>query len=112
MARPTKKTISSGITAWDADVDFNDGLGLTVPLPLYQESSTGALPSAALYNDCFALVGAVLYKSNGTTWEQYINVPKLTLIANLAASPTVEQISTAFNALLTDLKAKGYMAAS
>jgi hypothetical protein len=112
MARPSKRTISSGLSAWDADVDFNDGLGLTVPMPLYQEATTGALPDAALYEDCFALVGTVLYKSDGTSWEEYINVPELDYIADLAASPTVEEISTAFNSLLADLQAKGYMVTS
>jgi len=112
MARPSKRTISSGLSAWDADVDFNDGLGVNVPFPLYQEATTGALPAASSYQDCFALVGEVLYKSDGSTWEIYYQLPELDFIADLAATPTVEQIATAFNSLLSDLQAKGYMATS
>ncbi len=109
MSRPTRKIIASGISAWDADVDFNFALLTDYPFAIYQASSVGTLPSASTYPDCLALVGSTLYISNGTSWEVYNGVS-----ANVPDSVATDatQMATDFNLLLTALKNANIMASS
>lgn len=109
MARPTRKIISSGISAWDGDVDANFGNLTDSPFPIFQVDLVGELPAASLYDDCFALVGDDLYQSNGTAWSPYLgeaaNVPDST-------ATTVSQMASDFNDLLAALQNAGIMATS
>jgi len=107
MARPTRRVISSGIAAWDADVDFNFDLLTGVPLAIKQYTLVGDLPAAGSYDDCLALVGSVMYISDGATWNPYFAVS-----ANIADSTavTVADMATDFNTLLAALQAAGLMA--
>ena len=110
MARPTRRTIASGIAAWDADTDENFDNVTGKPLALFQvvaPDDETDLPAATAYDDCFALVDSTLYISNGTTWEVYSGVS-----ANVADSTatTATQMATDFNLLLTALQDAGIMA--
>lgn len=71
MARPSPATISAALTNWDGEVDDNFGLIFSTPVPLARYASVGALPAAANYEDCIALVtGDGVYYSNGTAWSK------------------------------------------
>ena len=91
MSRPTRRIISSGIAAWDADVDENLSKVFDGPFPMFQVASAGNLPTASSYDSCFALVNGVLYISDGSTWAPYLgtaaNVPNstATTVADSAA---------------------------
>jgi len=110
MARPTRRTIASGIAAWDADTDANFDIITGQPFPMFQVSVVGSLPSASSYDDCLAVVGtgssALLYYSNGSTWEEYqqsANVPDST-------ATTATDMASDFNDLLSALQTAGIMA--
>lgn len=105
MARPSRKLMVSNVSAWDADADFNFTLLFNGPLPLFQVASTASLPAASSYDKCLAMVGSVLYISNGTTWGKY--QVAATQAASVAAD--VPGLVTDFNALLAKLKAAGIM---
>jgi len=49
MSRPTLKTVSSELQAWDADVNDNFTALWSGPLPIYRASSQ---PAASNYDDC------------------------------------------------------------
>jgi len=108
MARPTRLSIASGIAAWDADADFNFALLTDAPFPLFQVAVVGSLPAASSYDKCLALVGSVLYISNGTAWSKY------QVAATQAASTATDipGLVSDFNALLSKLKAAGIMEVS
>lgn len=107
MARPTRRIIASGIAAWDADVDENFDKITGAPFPMAQYTLAGDLPTASSYDDCLALVGNILYISNGATWEVYTgeadNVPDST-------ATTATQMAIDFNLLLAELQTAGLMA--
>lgn len=108
MTRPTRRTIASGIAAWDADVDANFDQITGAPFPMFQVSLVGSLPAASSYDDCLALVDDVMYISNGSTWEVYqqsANVPDST-------ATTATDMATDFNTLLAALIAGNIMASS
>jgi len=113
MVRPTRRTISSGTAAWDADSDANFDIITGQPFPMYWVATTGELPTASSYDDCLALVGtsgsARLYISNGSTWELYDNVS-----AHVpdSTATTASGMATDFNTLLAALIAAGIMAPS
>ena len=71
MSRPARRTIASGIAAWDGDVDFNFGILTDTPIPIAQYALVGDLPAAGSYDECFALVDDVLYFSTGGSWAPY-----------------------------------------
>jgi hypothetical protein len=112
MARPTRRIIGSGVAAWDADTDENFDIVTGAPLPFALYALVGDLPVASSYDECFALVGpvgsAILYKSNGSTWEPY------QVSDNVADSTatTASEMATDFNELTTALIAAGIMKAS
>ena len=111
MARPIRRTIASGIAAWDADADHNFSLLTDGPFPMLIADATGDLPSASSYDDCLALVGTttvLMYLSNGTTWEVY---RQGAVVADSTAA-TVADMATDFNELLTSLQDSGLMATS
>jgi len=107
MARPTRRTISSEISAWDADVDFNFDLLTGVPLALKQYALVGDLPAASSYDDCLALVGSVLYISDGAAWSPYL--AQAATVADSVAV-TVAAMASDFNDLLASLQTAGIMA--
>lgn len=73
MARPTPATISSGLAAWDGEVDDNFGLIFSTPLPLAIYASFAALPAAASYDNCIAVITDedVMCISDGTNWQRF-----------------------------------------
>ena len=112
MARPTLRVLTSGIAAWDADVDANFQIIAGGPFPIYNPADTTTLNSeapAASYDNCLALVGTtsvLLYISNGSTWEVYRQGDA---VADSTAS-TVADLASDFNDLLASLKDAGIMA--
>lgn len=109
MARPTRITLSSGLSAWDADADFNFNLLTGAPLPIYQVAVVGSLPAATSYEDCLALVDDELYISDGSTWSPYFG--QAVFVADSTAV-TVADMVTDFNELLAALQGAGIMATS
>ena len=107
MSRPALSDIDRTDSGWLTKVNANFEKLLDAPFPMDQEASTGALPNAKLYKDCYVLVGDVLYQSDGTSW----GTKQLNFIADLdTGTATVSDIKTAYNNLLADLQAKGWMA--
>lgn len=105
MPRPVRTVLSAGVSAWDADADFNFGLITDAPFPLFQVALIGSLPAAASYDKCLALVGSVLYISDGTSWVKY-------QVAATQADSTATDIAglvADVNALLDKLKTAGIM---
>ena len=107
MARPTLRTLTAGIAAWDADVDANFNLITGKPFPMAQYATTGDLPAASSYENCLALVGDVLYISNGTIWNIY-PMPQAAYMEALVL-PTLEELTIAANDLIQKLKDSGLM---
>ena len=73
MSRPIPATIVQGIEGWDADVENNFDLIFEGPIPVKQFTSVGALPTAANFDDCVAVVIEAgkkrqWYISDGTNW--------------------------------------------
>lgn len=106
MSRPTRRNITSGIAAWDADTDENFSKVFDAPFPMFQETDAGSLPAASSYDSCFALVNDILYVSDGTSWAPYLgtsaNVPDST-------ATTAADMASDFNDLLSALKTAGIM---
>lgn len=71
MARPTRKTVDSGLEGWDAEMDDNFEVILDTPFPPAEYANAAALPSAALYEGCIARVldEDILYVERGGSWE-------------------------------------------
>ncbi len=106
MSRPTRRVITSGVAAWDADVDENFNKVFNAPFPMYQVDDVGDLPSAGSYESCFALVEDTLYISNGSSWEPDENVAANVLDSTATTAP--EMVSD-FNGLLSALQLAGIM---
>lgn len=109
MARPTRLSLVSGISAWDAIIDANFALVFDAPFALYQVSVVGSLPAASSYDQCLALVGSELYISDGASWSKYLGTAAA--VADSTAT-TVSEMVTDFNELLTSLRDAGIMAGS
>ena len=115
MARPTLETLNSSEAGWLARLNDNFEKIFDAPIPLVLHANVGALTSASdpkLFKDCFALVGASgsarLYSSDGTTWTEYLE--QLANIADLNPGTAIlSDIVTAYNNLINDMQAKGYM---
>ena len=110
MARPTRRIITSGLAAWDADVDENFSLIVDTPFPMAQYATVGDLPAASIYEECLAMVGPVIYISDGTSWSLFSGGTA----ANVADSTatTAADMATDFNELLASLQTAGIMNAS
>jgi hypothetical protein len=111
MSRPQRTPLDASSPGWVTR--FNDLAESIVeaPLPLVQYASEGALNTAKdprLNQDCLALVGSDLYTSDGSSWSLYRE--QLTFVADLdTGTATVEDIKNAFNGVLADMQAKGWM---
>lgn len=104
--RPTRRDISSGIAAWDADVDENFSKVFDAPFPMFQVDAEVDLPTASSYDSCYALVGDVLYISDGASWAPYLgtsaNVPDST-------ATTAAEAAADLNALFAVMQDAGIM---
>ena len=110
MSRPASVPVDSSTTGWVGRLNANFAKLLDAPLPIAQVALVGDLTAfnPKIYKDCLILVGQTLYKSDGTAWEPYREL--LTFVADLVPGvATISDIKTAFNALLTDMKAKSWM---
>ncbi len=111
MSRPARIDTDSEATGWVANINDNFEALTEAPLPLALYASSGALTSARnpkLYKDCFAMVGEVLYWSNGTTWNSYRE--QLDYMADLnPGTATLSDIVDAYNDLIDDMQDKGWM---
>lgn len=111
MSRPVQVLVESGYSGWVARLNSNFAKLLDAPIPFASFTDVPALTSVRnpkLYKDCFAVIGTVLYKSDGTTWLPYRE--KLSSIADLdTGTATVADIRTAYNNLLSDMQSKDWM---
>lgn len=113
MARPTLRTLVSGIVAWDADADVNFNMIVNAPFPMYLATDLSTLTSSfapASYTGCFALADPadpILYISDGTDWVPYIT--EATAVPDSEAT-TAADLADDFNDLLASLQAAGHMA--
>jgi len=115
MARPSLVDIDVTKTGWVADLNTNFEIILDGPFPIYLAADKATLDAITpgLYVNCFALVAtdSRLYLSDGTSWNLYDT--KLDFMANLnTGTATLNDIKTAYNDLIADMKAKGMMATS
>ena len=87
MARPAHVGITSGLAAWDGEVDDNFDLIFTTPVPIAQYANFAALPTASDYEDCLAILADtdLVVVSDGTSWN-YIGT-RSALVAALTGSP-------------------------
>lgn len=97
--------------AWYSKLNDNFEKLLDLPFPIKTYADVSALTTAKnpkLYKDTFALIGKLIYTSDGTTWAVYRET--LTYIADLdTGTATVSDIKTAYNNLLSDLRAKDWI---
>jgi hypothetical protein len=70
MGRPSHVPISSGLAAWDGEVDDNFNLAFSTPIPISVYANYAALPTASDYDNCLAMLSDedTLVTSNGTIW--------------------------------------------
>ena len=70
MARPTRKTVTSGLEGWDADMDDNFAAIMDTPFPPAEYANQAAFPSASLYEGCIArsLADDMLFVERGGEW--------------------------------------------
>lgn len=73
MARPIPDEVVQGIEGWDASIEKNFDLVFESPIPIKQFASVGALPAAADFVDCVAVVIEAgkkrqWYISDGANW--------------------------------------------
>jgi len=111
MARPERIVITDGQQAWDGEVDLNFEQLTDAPMPMYFAADLSSLNtdfSPANYDQCLALIGTVLYISDGATWEVY---REGVFVADSTAA-TVSELATDFNTLLASLQGAGIMAIS
>lgn len=110
--RPQLRVLSSGIAAWDADVDANFKVITEGPFPMYNPvdlTELNATAPAASYDNCLVFVGTtdpLLYVSDGVTWEVY---RQGAAVADSTAT-TAADMASDFNDLLTSLKDANLMA--
>jgi hypothetical protein len=114
MSRPSLVAVDPTSSGWVSRLNANFAKLLDTPFPIYLAANSTALDvnNAGLYVNCLAVVETNhrIYRSNGTSWELYDK--KLTHIANLnTGTATITDIKNAYNALLADMVAKGFMAA-
>ena len=117
MSRPAphNRPIASDTADWLNRLNENFSECIDEPFPTALYADATALTTAAnpkLYKDCLALVGASgstrLYISDGTTWNPYRE--QLIFIADLdTGTATLTDIKNAYNGLLSDMQAKGWM---
>lgn len=97
--------------AWYSKLNSNFQKLLDLPFPIKTYADVSALTTAKnpkLYKNTFALVGGVIYTSDGTTWEIYREL--LTYIADLVPGvATVSDIKNAYNGLLADMRSKNWI---
>jgi hypothetical protein len=115
MARPEADELDVTKAGWVATLNSNFELVLDAPFPIYLAADKATLDAITpgLYVNCFALVAtdSRLYISDGTSWNLYD--AKLDFMANLnTGTATLNDIKTAYNDLIADMKAKGMMATS
>jgi len=117
MSRPAphNRALNSSESGWVSRLNENFSECLDEPFPIGLYADVTALGTAAdpkLFKDCLALVGvsgsAVLYSSDGTTWNLFR--AQLDNIADLPTAPPISDIKDAYNDLLADMLAKGWMA--
>lgn len=117
MSRPSPHTraLDASTAGWVSRMSENFSECMDEPFPMVLYADLTALDAAAnakLFTDCLSLVGASgsarLYTSDGTNNEPYLS--QLDFIADLdTGTATIADIRTAYNSLLTDMQAKGYM---
>lgn len=107
--RPTPNTITAALQGWDADLEANFNLIFETPLPLARYANAAALPSAASYMDCAAVLEDehALVISDGTNW---VRVPLQAAAQADSAAAIVADLVTDFNALLAKLRTAGVLA--
>lgn len=94
MARPTPNSISSGLNGWDADVGDNFDIIFDAPIPLAHYANVGALPAAASYDECIAIVDDdSLYYSDGSAWNQLGTVVSFTDLDDVPSSYSGEALN-------------------
>lgn len=111
MSRPIIESLNSSLSDWVARLNRNFADCLSGPFPMGVFIDMAALDlahPAGQYKDCFAIIDNVLYKSDGTSWVSYRE--PLVFVADLdTGTATVADVKNAYNALLADLRVKGYM---
>jgi hypothetical protein len=107
MSRPSTEALESDKANWVSRLNSNFEKLLDTPFPMALVADSATL--ASTYNAKLGAVGsAVLYKSDGAVWAEYKE--QLTYIAPLdTGTATIPDIRTAYNGLLADLQAKGWM---
>lgn len=119
MARPSRTPLNATTTGWVSRFNTNAQAVIDRPIPLKQYADTSAVTSAKnvkLNDSCLTMVGgagaARLFTSDTTNWREEGRYP-LVFVANLVVGvATLADIKNAYNALLTDMKNKGYMSAT
>jgi len=116
MPRPAQVPLDSASTGWVTR--FNDNtekvIDAPAPLALYADAPTLTTAKKPKLNaDCLAMVGgtggARIHTSDGTDWNDMAR-ELLTFVPDFVpASTPIADIKDAYNALVADMIAKGYM---
>lgn len=115
MTRPSTVPVDAASTGWVGRLNSNFQKLIDLPVPLYMAADQTALDAnnPGLYANCLAILQTDkrIYRSNGTAWVLYDT--KLAFVAPVdTGTISFADLKTAYNNLLTDMRAKGLMAAS
>lgn len=101
------ETISASDVLWWQKVNgnFEKIVDLPVPIKPYADIATlDAAKNPKLYKNCLSMIGGILHRSNGTASEP---LRQLDFIADLdTGTATLPDIVSAYNSLLSDMRAK------
>lgn len=104
--------ISMSDAAWYSKLNSNFSLLFQKPYPVKTYADVGTLTAAkppTLYKHCLAVIGSIIYISDGTSWVVFR--PHLTYVADLdTGTATITDIKNAFNGLLADMRTKKWLA--
>ena len=111
MSRPAREDIDRTTANWVQRFNNNMAKAVDAPAPFViaaDAPTLTALFNPKLYKDCIAVVGSLLYKSDGTTWKTFRE--QLTYVADLdTGTATIEDVKNSHNSLLADMQSKGWM---
>lgn len=111
MSRPQRENIDRTSPDWVQRFNEQMAKALDAPVPFVTATDISALTSSfnpKLYKDCLAIVGNQIYMSDGTNWN--FMREQLGFVADLdPATATLSDWVTAYNNLLADMQAKGWM---
>jgi len=115
MARPVLDSVDMRLSGWKDKINdnFEKLYGAPFPFPVLTQAVPGIFDQdARLFDQCIGVFGEILYVSDGVNWIE-TDHENLDFIADLnPGTATLNDVLVAYNGLLVDLRAKGWIASS